>query len=374
MSHHSTNHSSTAPDGNDGQVRALATGVRSPLLAIRRLRLYAGILLAGVAATLGLASPAAAMLHPTRCDVWLGRHVCDYSIARGPYRIFAREYPGRGPALVLLHGFPDDSDLYDALVPRLRGRRVVTFDFLGWGRSSKPQRFHYTFANQEADLNAVITQLGLRRVELVAHDAGDVAATNWALDHRDQVASLTLQNGFYAPAPTLRPPPLAAVFSLGQLPPDSPLAGQLGGFDASLSLIVSEMSHHPAVFDAIFTGMERQFFSSPQNAAHYMPLFLRPFSGPRNSIAPLRSLTANMLPTVIADARRLPALANARFPIHLIWGARDPYTNVGVAESLRQAVPHATLNVLAHAHHNVQIDQSAAVAQLVTRPDWNREP
>ena len=46
--------------------------------------------------------------------------------------------PGRGPAIVLMHGFPDDLHLYDRLVPELAGRRVVSFDFLGWGASDKP--------------------------------------------------------------------------------------------------------------------------------------------------------------------------------------------------------------------------------------------
>src|SRR5262245_12601314 len=61
-----------------------------------------------------------------------------HTIARGPYSIYAREYPGSEPTLVLMHGFPDDLGLYDRLVPYLRGRRVVLFDFLGWGRSDKP--------------------------------------------------------------------------------------------------------------------------------------------------------------------------------------------------------------------------------------------
>ncbi len=51
---------------------------------------------------------------------------------RGPHRIRARDYPGRPPAIVLLHGFPDDKHLYDRTLPFLAGRRrVVTFDFLG---------------------------------------------------------------------------------------------------------------------------------------------------------------------------------------------------------------------------------------------------
>jgi pimeloyl-ACP methyl ester carboxylesterase len=41
---------------------------------------------------------------------------------------------GAEPAVVLLHGFPDDMHLYDWVLPDLTGRRrVITLDFLGWG-------------------------------------------------------------------------------------------------------------------------------------------------------------------------------------------------------------------------------------------------
>ena len=92
-------------------------------------------------------------------------------VLRGPYRIRVREYGGEGPAVVLMHGFPDNLHLYDRLVPRLSGRRVVTFDFLGWGGSDKPEGYPYTADNQTRDLDAVIGHLGLDSVVLVAHDA-----------------------------------------------------------------------------------------------------------------------------------------------------------------------------------------------------------
>ncbi len=76
-----------------------------------------------------------------------------------------------GVPLVLLHGFPDNLHLYDELMPHLGDRRVVRFDFLGWGRSDKPAGYPYTADNQTGDLAAVIDHLGLERVVLVAHDA-----------------------------------------------------------------------------------------------------------------------------------------------------------------------------------------------------------
>ena len=57
----------------------------------------------------------------------------EHTVPRGRYRIYAREYAGEEPAIVLMHGFPDNLHLYDRLIPQLSGRRVVVFDFLGWG-------------------------------------------------------------------------------------------------------------------------------------------------------------------------------------------------------------------------------------------------
>src|SRR4029453_19591514 len=94
-----------------------------------------------------------------------------------------RDSPGQEPAVVLLHGFPDDLHLYDRLVPELAGRRVVGFDFLGWGASDKPTGYPYTVANQTGDLDAVIQQLGLGSGVLGAPDASGPPATHRAPAH-----------------------------------------------------------------------------------------------------------------------------------------------------------------------------------------------
>src|SRR5215813_12480611 len=93
-------------------------------------------------------------------------------VKRGEHRIYVRDYPGADPPLILMHGFPDNVHLYDRLVPYLTPhRRVVLFDFLGWGGSDKPAGYAYTTDNQVGDLNAVVNQLGLGSVTLVVHDA-----------------------------------------------------------------------------------------------------------------------------------------------------------------------------------------------------------
>src|SRR5262247_3763869 len=58
--------------------------------------------------------------------------------------------PARGPALLLLHGFPTSSHMFRNLIPRLADRyRVVAPDLPGFGQSDLPSRdqFAYTFSN-----------------------------------------------------------------------------------------------------------------------------------------------------------------------------------------------------------------------------------
>jgi haloalkane dehalogenase len=57
----------------------------------------------------------------------------EHRVPRERGKIYARTYEGTGPALVLMHGFPDNLHIYDDLIPYLiaGGRRAVTFDFLG---------------------------------------------------------------------------------------------------------------------------------------------------------------------------------------------------------------------------------------------------
>ena len=123
-------------------------------------------------------------------------------VARGEYQLHAEVTPGSGAPIVLMHGFPDSTHLYDRILPYLtRGEPVVRFDFLGWGGSDKPDGYPYTAANQAGDVEAVVDAVGSRfgaeQVVLVAHDASGPPAIDWALAHPTRVARLVLLNTYY---------------------------------------------------------------------------------------------------------------------------------------------------------------------------------
>ena len=96
--------------------------------------------------------------------------------------LYVRDFPGSGPAFVLLHGFPDNGHIYDDLIPHLAlaGRRAISIDFLGFGASDKPDGARYSFEQQLVDLEAVVEALGLEKIVPVGHDAGGPTAVNFA--------------------------------------------------------------------------------------------------------------------------------------------------------------------------------------------------
>lgn len=89
---------------------------------------------------------------------------------------------GHGPTVVLLHGWPDTSALWDGVAPLLvaAGFRVVVPDLRGCGKSDKPRSVEsYRMYHLVSDVVAVIDALDVQRVTLVGHDWG--ASLAWAV-------------------------------------------------------------------------------------------------------------------------------------------------------------------------------------------------
>ena len=109
--------------------------------------------------------------------------------------------PPEGTPLLVFHGFPTSSHDWHRTLPHLRARRrVVLFDFLGYGLSAKPADYSYSLFEQADLAVAVCRAVGLERCHLVAHDMGTSVACEW-MARRERnllpiaVDSLTLSNG-----------------------------------------------------------------------------------------------------------------------------------------------------------------------------------
>jgi len=184
-------------------------------------------------------------------------------VQRNEHRIFVREYPGEEATIILMHGLPDNLHLYDRLYPYLSPpRRVIAFDFLGWGASDKPLGYPYTHSSQIGDLDAVITQLRLQQVILVAHDASGPPAIDWGLAHSERVAALVLLNTYYCEMPTLRPPEAVWLFS-------TPVV-------RNIARPVSEMFGH-SIFRRMYQWQVGRFFRDAEVRDEFLSLLYQQF-------------------------------------------------------------------------------------------------
>jgi pimeloyl-ACP methyl ester carboxylesterase len=112
--------------------------------------------------------------------------------------IFYREAgPADAPVLVLLHGLPSSSRMYEPLVRRLSDRfRLIAPDYPGFGHSDwpDPKAFAYTF-DHLADIMARFTeQLGLTRYALYLQDYGGPVGLRLSLAHPQRLSALIVQN------------------------------------------------------------------------------------------------------------------------------------------------------------------------------------
>jgi pimeloyl-ACP methyl ester carboxylesterase len=113
-------------------------------------------------------------------------------------KIFYREAgPRDAPVILLLHGFPSSSRMFDSLCPAL-GRRyhLIAPDYPGFGHSDAPEanRFAYTFDHLAAVMERFLEQLGLARYTLFMQDYGGPVGFRLALLHPERVEALIIQN------------------------------------------------------------------------------------------------------------------------------------------------------------------------------------
>lgn len=109
---------------------------------------------------------------------------------------------GKGPAVVLLHGFGDTGDMWAPLAADLaRNHTVIVPDLRGMGLSSHPES-GYDKRTQAADVRSVLTKLGIDHSAVVGHDIGTMVAYAYAARYPDKTDRLVVMD---APVPGIPP-------------------------------------------------------------------------------------------------------------------------------------------------------------------------
>jgi haloalkane dehalogenase len=278
----------------------------------------------------------------------------EHHVPRGQGRVYARDYDGSGPAFVLMHGFPDNLRIYDDLIPYLTaaGRKVVAFDFLGFGASDKPA-VSYTFEQQLGDLSAVIQALGLGPVVLVAHDSSGAAAINFAIEHPYKVASLCILNSAYDNSPLNVWPEMIVLFA-----------------DPALRALALAIAQSPTQFGWLLDWQRAKFAEPlPADQKRHFEQFIAPliadnFVRSPSSGPAFAQMAAQFYDELKRNSTRLPLVKALDLPVKVIWGERDPY--LGVAMGRERAAHFRTGSFHpVPAGHWLQSDMPQRVAELM---------
>jgi len=96
--------------------------------------------------------------------------------------------------VVLLHGKNFSGSYFGETAAALReaGYRVIVPDQIGFGKSSKPAHYIYSFQQLARNTHELLASLGIGRAHILGHSMGGMLATRYALLFPETTASLTL--------------------------------------------------------------------------------------------------------------------------------------------------------------------------------------
>ncbi|MCQ9638531.1 alpha/beta hydrolase [Chryseobacterium sp. WG14] len=101
-----------------------------------------------------------------------------------------------GKAIMLLHGKNFNGAYWEQTAKDLsaKGFRVIIPDQIGFGKSSKPQSYQFSFSQLAENTKAILDELKLDKVIVLGHSMGGMVATRFTLLYPEKVQKLILEN------------------------------------------------------------------------------------------------------------------------------------------------------------------------------------
>jgi epoxide hydrolase 4 len=257
---------------------------------------------------------------------------------------------GRGPLVLLLHGFPEFWYGWRDQIPALAARfRVVAPDLRGYNLSEKPPS-GYDLRTLAGDVPALIRALGERRAHVVGHDWGGVLAWGAAGLHPAVVDRLVVLNA---------PHPSAYLRELRQNPNQWRKSWYVGFFQVpGLADWLFQQGHARLVARALRRSAVDPSAFTDADLAAYRRAILRP-GAIRAALAYYRALVS---PSALEQMRHFPTISA---PSLLIWGMQDIALVPALTEGLETWVPNLRVERIADASHWVQHERPSEVNRLL---------
>jgi cis-3-alkyl-4-acyloxetan-2-one decarboxylase len=271
-------------------------------------------------------------------------------LSAGEVRLhYLDEGPADSPPLLFAHGNPTWSYLWRRPIAELssRGHRCIAFDHMGFGRSDKPPKLSaYSLQRHVENTVALIEELDLRDVTLVAHDWGGPIGLGALLDRPDRLRAIVLMNTWAWELPSFLPPFLREFRTegLGEI---LALGGNL--FVESIPGGMGKREIDPVMMDA-YRAPFPDYWSRVGTLAFQRDIPLTE----RDRSAPLMA----------SIHERLPELS---IPVLLVWGMRDPVFQPVFLDQWRELFPTAEIAELEDASHFVVEDRPDAVIGAIER-------
>lgn len=97
---------------------------------------------------------------------------------------------------MLLHGKNFNGAYWEQTAKDLseKGFRIIVPDQIGFGKSSKPQNYQFSFSQLAANTKAVLDELTINKLIVLGHSMGGMVATRFTLMYPEKVEKLILEN------------------------------------------------------------------------------------------------------------------------------------------------------------------------------------
>lgn len=101
-----------------------------------------------------------------------------------------------GKTIVLLHGKNFNAAYWEQTIKELtkNGFRVIAPDQVGFGKSTKPEHYQYSFSQLAANTKGILDELKITKAIILGHSMGGMLAARFALQYPDLTEKLILEN------------------------------------------------------------------------------------------------------------------------------------------------------------------------------------
>jgi len=259
-----------------------------------------------------------------------------HTIRVGELDIFYRESgPKDGPVMLLLHGLPSSSRMYQPLLESALGEKyhLIAPDYPGFGHSSWPDHraFQYTFDHLAAVIQEFTEELHLNRYVLFMQDYGGPVGFRMAVAHPQRVQAMIIQNAVSHEEGLSALWEVRRAFWKDRAAHETKVRANLLSLEATRQRHVGT-SPNPELLNPDSWVDEYYFLNQPGQGDIQLDLFYD-YQNNVKSYPVWQQWLRDYQP-----------------PLLVLWGRYDPSFTVAGAEAYRRDVPSAEVHILDAGH------------------------